>query len=831
MLTIFYSYCHDEENYLTDLRKQVAPLIDKEDITEWWDRKIRAGESLSVIQEQLNSSDIVLLFISPGYLASESCKKEMALAWRRYEEDDIQVIPVIIRRCGWKDHPTLPQRLAIPTDGKPIEEWTIQGQAWEVIRNELRDSIQREQSKRTRRHAPKSAFRRGIGQVAFVQKNRSDIDIDQIFVFPHLTSEQGDHHTRIANFADLIRQNAPTILVGEQQSGKTTLARKLWMYTWEHDRGALLIDGQQLHSSRPARVIRQAFSQHIEGNLSTWMEKDGAALIVDNAGTILTAPFCEELEEKFKRVIYTMTDEDYFEKLESNAEVGKYRVVRIRTLTHGQQERLVQNWLNIRPASDIASERHQEVDDMEDHVNSIIDRDRIVPRYPFFVLSILQTREDFMPQQLRITAYAHCYQALIVAHLCTSGVKSTEIDAAMNILTQLAHLIFRNRRNGSKTTKADFIEGYRNEYVFSLRMFEKMERGAGVLSVDEDGCIGFTYNFGYYFFVGKALGETYEENKKVIETMAEHSYRASNAHTLLFLLHHSRSQDLLETILLHTMETLGNTPNAKLDETDTRNLAKALKSVPRTLPGKTLHEAREEERTGRDSADARELERAKEIEDGQPSNIYRALRNMEILGQVLRNQYGSLTRERLREVIAGIIDTGLQLIHTFTNEDAHVRHEQQLREYFSRKYSTKLKDSSGEILDTLRISKSVSRLLRAMAILTIVVLLGKIVSCIWRRELLSIVQDLCCETEDPAHSAIRAVFEMATKEQLDIDVSELIADVHAQFVHERNTVMARTLSLLVQQYMRTHDAPLSVRQKLSHSIGIPYRPTKPRKER
>ena len=89
------------------------------------------------------------------------------------------------------------------------------------------------------------------------------------------------------------------------------------------------------------------------------------------------------------------------------------------------------------------------VDQVEDHVNSVIISDRIVPRYPFYVLSILQTYEVYMPGNMSITSYGHCYYVLIVASLIRTGISGADddINACFNFAENLAFEIYKHREN------------------------------------------------------------------------------------------------------------------------------------------------------------------------------------------------------------------------------------------------------------------------------------------------------------------------------------------------------------------------------------------------
>ncbi len=68
-------------------------------ITTWHDRRIVAGEDFDQeIDEHLQDADIILLLVSPDFLASDYCyKKEMARALEKHQNGEARVIPVILQ--------------------------------------------------------------------------------------------------------------------------------------------------------------------------------------------------------------------------------------------------------------------------------------------------------------------------------------------------------------------------------------------------------------------------------------------------------------------------------------------------------------------------------------------------------------------------------------------------------------------------------------------------------------------------------------------------------------------------------------------------------------
>jgi hypothetical protein len=124
MAELFFSYSHKDEQLRDQLEIHLAMLKRQGFIETWHDRRITAGEQFGqAISAHLDSADIVLLLVSPDFLASDYCyEREMLRAIERHEAGGCTVIPVILRACDWHDAP-FGHLLAAPKDGKPITQW------------------------------------------------------------------------------------------------------------------------------------------------------------------------------------------------------------------------------------------------------------------------------------------------------------------------------------------------------------------------------------------------------------------------------------------------------------------------------------------------------------------------------------------------------------------------------------------------------------------------------------------------------------------------------------------------------------------------------------
>lgn len=144
MPSVFFSYSHADEDLRDQLEKQLAMLKRQGVIETWHERRIGAGQELvQVIDDHINSDDIILLLVSPDFIASDYCYDiEMKRAMERHDAGEAIVIPVILRACDWH-HAPFGKLLGTPKDGKPVTQWPDRDEAFLQVARAVRDAAGR----------------------------------------------------------------------------------------------------------------------------------------------------------------------------------------------------------------------------------------------------------------------------------------------------------------------------------------------------------------------------------------------------------------------------------------------------------------------------------------------------------------------------------------------------------------------------------------------------------------------------------------------------------------------------------------------------------------
>lgn len=131
-LKFFISYSHKDRKYKTSLLTHLKSLELTHNIDVWHDGKILAGDTIeSKILTQLDKSDVILLLISPNFLASSFCTSiELNTAIQKHKNNECIVVPVIISESIIDDSLSFSKLMRVPEDGKPIQKYKPQNNGY-----------------------------------------------------------------------------------------------------------------------------------------------------------------------------------------------------------------------------------------------------------------------------------------------------------------------------------------------------------------------------------------------------------------------------------------------------------------------------------------------------------------------------------------------------------------------------------------------------------------------------------------------------------------------------------------------------------------------------
>lgn len=143
-LHVFCCYARADQSYLLELRKRLIPLQREGLIAIHTDIDVSPGEEWEPkIQQYLNTAHVILLLVSPDFIASDYCySNEMKRALERHKEGKVLVIPILLRAVDLHRLP-FGSIQCLPTDAKPIKSWADVDDAFLDVTNGIIEAIEK----------------------------------------------------------------------------------------------------------------------------------------------------------------------------------------------------------------------------------------------------------------------------------------------------------------------------------------------------------------------------------------------------------------------------------------------------------------------------------------------------------------------------------------------------------------------------------------------------------------------------------------------------------------------------------------------------------------
>ena len=144
---VFLSYCHEDEWLKDELIQTLDPLVRNNSIEIWHDRLIKVGSDFDAeIKSRLDSSDIMILLVSPAFVASSYCVDvEFQFAKNKFASDEMKIVPILVRECtievaGLQDFQIIPPDLN-PVNGKGVSriEREKRDHLWKVVFDQIKN--------------------------------------------------------------------------------------------------------------------------------------------------------------------------------------------------------------------------------------------------------------------------------------------------------------------------------------------------------------------------------------------------------------------------------------------------------------------------------------------------------------------------------------------------------------------------------------------------------------------------------------------------------------------------------------------------------------------
>ena len=810
-VSLFYSYSHEDTRYREDMEKTLSTLKNRGYLTTWDDTAILPGQQLDpAIRTKLSDADIIAFLFSPSFLASKPCISEWEHAQRLESSGRLIFrVPIIVRPCHWKHFLDSDNVKALPRDGQPITKYADLDDAWLEIYCEIKKLI----TTLRETHRARPSFITELNHTDL--KSSKPVLLQDTFTFPRLTKRVYTTTTDL-EFEELLETPAEllaqhkAVIHGPERSGKTALARYLTLSHIDDEKPVLYAD----LSKSPGRIgkdyIRARYQETFHGDYDLWQPQDGKTLIVDNmAHTPGLVEFITLAMDLFTNVFVFVSSDVFHSYIFDEKRLAEFHQVRIDPLTYAQQEDLIRKGLTSLQLRETLDDGF--VDNVERRVNAIIISSKIVPRYPFFVLSILQTYDSLMNRSLSITSYGHCYSIFIVASLVRAGISDADeaLNTCFNFLEHLALAIYQSTRYADLDSFdfSEFVSDYRDTYILENALLNRLTHNEYGILTDEGR---FKTTYMYYYFLGQRMGTDSAVAASLVPDLCAESYTEENYLILVFAIHHATDNAIIDEILLRTMVDVEDLDIATLDTRETARFSSLVAALPKSvISDEPVKVERAKERQRRQDLEDEEVEELSVEEPDErerdPARMLRVLKNNRVMGQVLRNRYGRLPRAKIEDIVELIADSSFRLINLYLKDEDEIH--RLAASIHARHPEASLSD--------------IQFILQAQSFLWTIYNVEHAVHAVTVPSIRASVDKVVSQNMTPIYEIFGYFFELDIGDSLTMAARDKLADLYRRYSDD---FVRRVLSIRTQSYINTHRSSHRVEQSIHSVLGIKYRP-------
>ena len=498
----------------------------------------------------------------------------------------------------------------------------------------------------------------------------------------------------------------------------------------------------------------------------------------------------------------------------------------IKPFGHKKRDELIQKCIANDENSEFDVDNISQVarlDKITNHINTII-RSNIIPSYPIIITSSYYIFESARtPQDIKKTSYGHCYHAVITTQLDRVNITPDSMNEYFNLLTELAYFMFQKEtKEISEQYLEEFLRIYNENYISDEGIINNLV-DAHILVI-KGNVYFFQYIYIYYYFVAKYIAANFSSAKvkEQFDKLIEKIYKKDNSNIVIFTTHHAENNDLIDKLISSSLSTFKSYPEATLGKDEVRFLEDAIKKIGEINAPHEDHNVGQHRRRQLETRDRLQPvidEQEEDIEnsggnlDSVTIEILKSAKNMEIVGQILKNQYGTLKKAKLEALFEEGQNVGLRMLKTFI--DLANEKPSPIRDYIERRLLEI--QEKGNNLSKQELKTISQKMANEFSYYVIYRLLRKIAVSLGYHKLITIADRVNGKVDTTASRLINFSIHAWYKKELDVDK---LKSLYKEFGKEKNGIAQYILKDIVTSHLYMHKVDYDVKQKVNSLLGF-----------
>ena len=691
---------------------------------------------------------------------------------------------------------------------------------------------------------PKDTFINFINNTEILKKAHSEkeiVKLSDIFIHPDLESHS-DNETNdpILSLKDLISGFNPKdriLIAGEDQSGKTTICRKLCSEFIKKGFIPIYInDAKNNFKGNLKTKLSKQFDLDYTSNIDfDKIERSKIVPILDDFHRANNKEKIVKFLDDFEQSVL-IVDDIFSLNLKNEKLIAKYDHFRIKELKPSLRNELIKKWLGLsdKKVAEPNSSEYVDIDKITWVVDSSLGKiigKGIMPSYPFFILSVVSAYETFeKPLDEEITSQGYCYQTLIYLHLRKQGVKNDEVNIYVNFLSELSNKLFGNKSiELSLDEMVEFLNEYKEKFNLPIPENQLLDNliGCAILNLDSFNNYSFRYQYIYYYFAGKYLAENLDSEMEEIKSLFSSLHVNENAYIAIFISHHSKRFEIVDLINKVGEDLFSEFAPATLSyeemsffDEQIEKLADAIipetESIPEKERAKLLAKKDDLEESSKN------LDSDDDLNDEFYNDLRRSIKTVEVMGRIIKNRSGSLEKKHLLNTFENGLNIYLRIINSFI-ELIRSESDQEYIVSFIAKTIDRIAKKENKEKTIKKTQKMTNNIFWEQNFRIINGFLRKAIHSLGSDKLTAISTDICEKNGSPAAFIIDNGILMWYKKNLKINTIESRLKQSDFSVTARGILVSEIIN-----HCRYHNVGYKERQRLQ-SLNISMKATLPRK--
>lgn len=444
-------------------------------------------------------------------------------------------------------------------------------------------------------------------------------------------------------------------------------------------------------------------------------------------------------------------------------------------------------------------------------------RNGLIPAFPMYILIILGASTELNSRlDSPVSSYGHCYQLLIGLAFQNYGVSNDLIESYMNFLSYFAIYLYENESDKVSNREFEsFLEGYQLDYkIFEVDTYLQLLIKTGLIVKSNSGYYSFSYEYLYYFYLGKYLSENFDERKSDIEKIINNLDIERNGHISIFLAHHCKDKRLIEMLNSLLENTFNDFSESTLSVLELGDFDKQVKELSNNINYK-IGNHHEERKIELERQDIIEGEMYSETTEEDREEIIRqnkvraAIQTVEVIGVILKNRYGSIKNKDFEKILKNTVDSNLRLLNSFIEIVSDKNFINFLENFISQNIIE-------EEFDRSRLQDEIRDLLIRMNFATIFTLIMKTISSIGSETISRYFSDMLKNyILTPSYILIKRGLELQYEKRFSED------DILSDLKNKEVSHVARTmLNLMVVNHVSRHHFKFQEKARIEKKFGF-----------